>query len=267
MPDLPANIEDLGLISFLILMSAARMLGFLAGFTLVNFALHRGALVRMALAIAIGLPVGIANLADLNDVYDANSLVDRAFLPVKELLLGFVIAKVASLPFYAFVFAGTMCDGFRGESSNTLPLEGSSMVTTGAMLFYLVFAFSFFVDDGLWKLIEVVYGTYLIWPVTEFLPTLSGSAARVLVEQIHSVFVLMVRVGLPLLFVFLVIEISLMMASRVGRRFALHNYSFMVKNMVFLAFIPLYLVYVSRVAMEHSDTVLSAPFILRLVLE
>ena len=262
---IPEN--DLLSLSFLALMSAARVAGFLAGFTLVNFALKRATIIRLAFAFIVGLPVGILNSDQIYTVFVEDPLITRLFLPIKELLLGFFIGKIVSFPFYAFVYAGAVCDMTRGESSNSLSHEGSDTVTTTSLLFYLVFAFNFILLDGMWKIFQLLYRTYKVWPIETLLPTLRSDSAAVLFVKFEEILLLMVMVCGPLVFLMLIIEIFFGVAGRVSKRFGLDSWSSVAKNLVFLVCLPLYSLVIGRLANDEIGGIFSGFKFLHLVFE
>jgi type III secretion protein T len=257
--------NDLLSLSFLALMSAARVAGFLAGFTLVNFAIKRATIIRLAFAFTVGLPVGILHSHQLYIIFSEDPLATRLFLPVKELLLGFLIGKMVSLPFYAFLYAGAVCDMTRGESSNSLSHEGSDTVTTTSLLFYLVFAFNFIMLDGMWKLFQLLYRTYAIWPIEKFLPTLRSDSVTILFGKFEEILLLMIVVCGPLVFIMLIVEVFFGIAGRVSKRFGLDRWSSVAKSLVFLICLPIYSLVIGRLANDEIGGVFSAFEFVRLV--
>lgn len=249
-------------IAFFLMICAARPLGFFAAFTLVNVLIKRSVILKAAMAFALGLPVMVANIPELNAVFDAQSLVMRAFLPAKETIVGFLIGFVASLPFVAFKFAGHVCDSYRGESSNGIPSEGSENLTTLAMVMFLILSLVFLADEGLWQIMKVLYGSYLIWPIDQFLPPLQGSAPRLLVMLLHDMFLLMIKVGLPLLLILVLVDLFLALSGRIARRFGFSQFNFMAKNLVLLLVLPVYTVFLIRVAADTQGDILGAVRIL-----
>lgn len=266
MDDVMLQIDDIKALLFIIVIGIARPVGFFTSFTLFSALIRRGALVRMSASMAIGIPVMVANIPQLTEIF-AGNLLDRAFLPVKETLVGLVIGMIASLPFIAFKFAGHLCDSYRGESNNNLRFDTSESITTGSMIMFLVLSMTFLADDGLRYLFGAFYGSYMIWPIDAFLPPLRANAAGLVIDQLMATFMLMLRVGLPLMLLIFLVEILVTIAGRVGRRFGLNSYTLLGKNLVFIAVLPTYVIYLMRVAGDVEGDIIDAPRILGLVFQ
>lgn len=254
-------------IGFYVLVGVGRPFGFLTTFTLIAFTLNKGRMLRVAMALAFAGPVIVANQLVLYDVYIRDAFADRIFMPLKEVALGLMFGFIASLPFYAFKYAGALVDNYRGESSNGIQFEGSEKVTTAGIIFYLVLFIVFIANDGLWRLFEVFYLSYQTWPIQDYLPPFSADAALVLIMGLSDTFLLMIQVGLPFLLMLFFAEMSLMIASRLGQKFGLNSSSFLIKNVAFIFVLPLYVVFVVRTAEVEMGRVLSAAQMLGKVFE
>ncbi|MDY6010494.1 MAG: type III secretion system export apparatus subunit SctT [Duodenibacillus sp.] len=99
-------------------------------------------------------------------------LVTFLGLLAKEIFLGFVLGWLAGLMFWAIESAGFFIDNQRGagQASETDPLSGSQSSPTGSMLFQSA-AYVFFATGAFLSYLGLVYGTYLIWPAGEMLPS------------------------------------------------------------------------------------------------
>lgn len=247
------GIEVYKSLGFYILVSAARPFGFLTVFTVLSFALPGSRIIKIAIALGFAAPVAIAYEVPLFDVYTDGRFFDRVFMPLKELILGLLIGFFASLPFYGFKFAGSLIDSYRGEASNGLRIEGSDTTTTLGLLFYLALLYAFLANDGLWRLIETIYASYNIWPIQDYVPTVSSDAISIAIAHVIDVFFIMAQVGLPLLVMLLMFEFFLVISVSFGQRFGFGNSIFLTKNMACLAILPIYFIYVTHVA----DTIVS----------
>lgn len=267
MTELFLQFTEIDSIAFFLMICAARPLGFFAVFTLANVLIKRSVILKASIAFALGLPVMVANIPELNAVVEAQSLVMRAFLPAKEAIVGFLIGFIASLPFVAFKFAGHICDSYRGESSNGIISEGSENLTTLAMVMFLILSLVFLADEGLWQIMRVLYGSYMIWPIDQFLPSLHGSSPRLLVMLLQDMFLLMIKVGLPLLLILVLVDLFLALSDRIARRFGFSQFNFTAKNLVLLLVLPVYTVALIRVAADTQGDILSAAHILNSVFQ
>ena len=246
------DIKDVKALVYFLVISVARPSGFMTGFVLINFMIKRSMMMRTVIGISLGLPIMVANLGPINDIFSNGTLFDRTFLPAKELVIGFAIGTLASLPFLAFKYAGHTCDSFRLESSNQLPFVGNETATTGSLLFFLIFAATFVMNGGLWYLMKTFYGSYLIWPLDAYLPPFRQGAVAIIVDQLLALFMQMIRVGLPFMLILFTVEFFLIIAARIARRFGLGSLTQLLKNLAFVTVLPLYAMFLARVA-DTSD--------------
>jgi type III secretion protein T len=240
------GIEVVKAMGFYVPVSAARPLGFISFFTVISFGVPSSRMVKMALGLGFGLPVAVVYEVPLFDVYVDGLFFDRVFLTFKEMLLGVLIGLFASLPFYGFKSAGNLVDFYRGESNNGLTMEEGETTTTLGLLFYLVLLYEFLANDGFWRVIEVVYVSYVVWPIDLYLPTVETAAVGVVVEYILQVFYVMLQVGLPLFMILFLCEFFVVMSNSFGQRFGFGTSIALAKNLCCLVVLPVYFIYLSH---------------------
>jgi type III secretory pathway component EscT len=254
------EVADVKAIAFYVLTCIMRPLGLLTTFGLMNFALKKATMIRVAMAMVLGAPVAVANQPILFEIYQEGKFANSLFLPGKELLIGLAFGFLASLPFYGFKYAGALIDNYRGESSNNLHLEGGETVTTIGLLFYIAAAATFAVSDGLWHLMRSFYSSYAFWPVQTFLPPLNPNAYKFVLDQLWQVLLTMIRIGIPLLFLMFIAELLVIIAARVSRRFQLGGYASILKSLVLVLLLPSY---ITLVVMIAEDQIASLAFVHR----
>ncbi len=100
-----------------------------------------------------------------------------AMMPIflKEAFIGILIGYFASLIFWMAEAVGFFIDNQRGSSMASAfdPTTGGESSPLGILIAKAVTTL-FFVTGGFLSLLTVIYQSYLVWPVFEFLPVLKG---------------------------------------------------------------------------------------------
>lgn len=219
---------------------AARWLGLLFGFSPFAWGLARNMILRMGLAIALGIPNAFAFQTVFLDAYSSSSTLIRVLLLPKEFLLGYAFGFLCALPFLSITAAGSIIDQYRGEqSSGIVDPSGGNISTTGLMLM-ITAGYYFFSTDGLYKMFGVLSLTYGVWAPHEFLPYISLDASYILVRIIVDTLLLIVWVAAPVLSLLVLIDLAVAISSRLGGRFQLDSFSFTLKNLAYVSIIGLY---------------------------
>ena len=63
------------------------------------------------------------------------------------------------------------------------------------------------------------------------------------------------------------IDLFLAIAARIAQRFGFFGYSFLTKNLVFLAVLPVYTLYIARVAADKESDILNAGRVLEMMFQ
>ncbi|MEY9227428.1 type III secretion protein T [Bradyrhizobium ottawaense] len=159
-------------------LSAARALGIML--VLPVFTRPRiSGLIRGSLTIAIGLPC-LAQIKLGLQALDPNTrLVSVTMLGVKEVFVGLMLGILLSIPLWSIQAVGDIIDTQRGISSQVAGEDPAThSQATGTGLFLGVTAVTIFVlVGGLQTMVSGLYGSYLVWPVYQFLPALTVQGA------------------------------------------------------------------------------------------
>lgn len=250
---MPAGFEKIvdlpfELVLAVFVLSTLRMLGLTFSFVVFGWGLGQGTMMRINISVILSLPVMIVHYGPITDMTQQTHALEVILLAAKEFAIGFGLGLLASSPFRAFQHAGGIIDTFRGESDSGIQGPDQNPLQTLSM-FYLVIAFvTFFSLGGLWGLIEVLYGTFGIWPITERAPFLYEGSAKLALDALSSALRLAFIIAAPMLILLVVVEVALMGASKLGKRFHLYELSFLVRNLVTVLTLPLMALMIMRVA-------------------
>jgi type III secretion protein T len=223
----------------IIILLVLRPFGMLLSFLAFTWALRGAQMLRISIAVALMLPALGAHADEFERLIGLTSVVQ--FLPVclKEVAIGYALGFLASLPFFALQYAGAITDTFRGENDTGLHDPTGGTLHTFSSAYLVIGFFAFFSLGGFEKLIENLYATYGIWPVSYAFPTLSASAAMQAADILTRTMMTAIRVALPLLAMLVVIEFSVSIAARLGRRFNFYDLAFPMKNLATVLTMPL----------------------------
>ena len=225
-----------------------RMLGLTYSFVAFGFAIGSSTMMRINFAFVLSLPVMVAHAVPVTDMALATGTLELVLLAAKEFAMGFGLGLLASSPFRALQHAGGIIDSFRGEADSGIQGPDHNPLQTMSM-FYLVIAFSmFFGFGGLWKLVETLYATYDIWPITERVPLLYEGAASIALDALDQALQLALIIAAPIMILLATVEVILMGAVKLGKRFHLYELSFLIKNLLTILTLPLMSIMLIRVA-------------------
>ncbi len=225
-----------------------RPAGLLFGFMAFTWALSQMRTLRISTALGLALPTLVLTGTQIESILDNAGIAELAFLSGKELLIGYGLGLLASLPFFALQYAGAVTDAFRGESDSGITDPTGGTLQTFSLLYVVIGFAVFFGAGGLWGLIAMLYQSYAIWPVNQPLPALAGDAPSQIMMMLGDMFLLTVRTAIPLLALLVVIEFMLGVAARLSRKFGMQDLTFLAKNFSAILMLPVIALYVLWVA-------------------
>jgi type III secretion protein T len=131
-------------------------------------------------------PILLGQLPESAPVFGQGALPVAALM-LKEALLGFLLAYLSSLVFWAVQSAGFLMDNQRGasQSSVTDPLAGEETSPLGSFLFQSL-VYLFFVSGAFLTFLALLFQTYVFWPAGEWLPNLDGAQLPLFVATLVS---------------------------------------------------------------------------------
>ena len=239
--DIIVLITEHGMVALypILIFSILRPLGLLAGFIAISWAMRGAQVLRISIAFCLALPMLPAHHNAFETLVLVGPLTEKLWITLKEFVIGYALGLLASLPFLALQYAGAITDAFRGENNSTTTDPTGGTLTTFSVAYLVVGFFAFFSFGGFEKLIENLYATYVIWPIGAMIPMLNETAATHAVELLTRSLVMAFRIALPLLALLVMIELSVAVAARLGRRFNFYNLAFPLRNLAAVVTLPL----------------------------
>lgn len=162
-------------------------------------------MIRNGLAVSLALVVIPYVGADL--ARESLSLYWVFFLILKEAVLGVIIGVFVSTIFWALASAGSFIDLQRGSFSGRLfsPFIDSQAYTLGN---FFVFAGGvlFFLSGAMLSVVDVIYSSYTIWPVTQLYPGLNENAILVFLDLLDKMMTYMLIIAGPVVVTMLIVE-------------------------------------------------------------
>jgi type III secretion protein T len=135
---------------------------------------------------------------------------------LKEAALGMMLGMFASFTFWAFHAAGTVIEYQAGLTMSVTvdPLSGEENSTIGGLFMQLLTVF-FFVSGGMRQLVEMLFQSYLLWPVDKMLPLVGNlKLIALLTGAVVQMVVLVVKIAAPFVMLMLLMELALGLLSR-----------------------------------------------------
>jgi type III secretion protein T len=132
-------------------------------------------------------PVLLGQLPEGTELLAHKNTFTIGGLMLKEAFLGFLLAYLSSLAFWAVQSAGFLMDNQRGASQASIsdPLSGEESSPLGSFLFQS-FVFLFFASGAFFSFLFLIFQTYVFWPPGEWLPGLGGAQLPVFVAGMVS---------------------------------------------------------------------------------
>jgi type III secretion protein T len=220
-------------------------------------------IVKIVIAIVFILPIVQIMMGKLPDstTYGTAQIVG---ILAKELLFGVVLGLLLSVPFWSIQAVGEMMDNQRGTSS--LPIEEpatqQSASSTAIMLSVASIA-SFFIFNGLRFLLEILYESYIIWPILEFVPDYKFLNLEVIFGMLDKIMRYMMVIAAPAVILLFLVDLALLLLARAAPSFNIPDLSPSFKSVVFILFILIYLVFLLDHVNDELGTILGIPNLLK----
>lgn len=133
---------------------------------------------------------------------------------LKESAIGLFIGFAVAIPFWAAQAMGDLIDNQRGASMAQIsnPSTGE-MATPMGLLFNLAFSILFVLSGGLGLLINMVYDSYLAWPVVGWIPSFDSAFPTHMLNMLDRLTALAILFAAPAIIVMLVSELALAFVS------------------------------------------------------
>jgi type III secretion protein T len=135
--------------------------------------------IRLPLILALYFfvhPILLGQLPEGTEFLAWENALQVGGLMLKEAFLGFLLAYLSSLVFWAVQSAGFLMDNQRGASQSILsdPLSGEESSPLGAFLFQSL-VYIFFASGAFLTFLMLIFESYVFWPPGDWLPNLDGA--------------------------------------------------------------------------------------------
>jgi type III secretion protein T len=136
-------------------------------------------------------------------------------LITKEAMIGFILGFFVALPLWALDIVGAYIDNQRGASiaATINPLTGHDTSPLGEM-FSQAGMVVLLISGGLLMILELIYLSYLLWPVFAMLPRLSDQTPTIVLGLMDKLMWLAVMLSAPVIFSMFLAEVGLGIVSR-----------------------------------------------------
>lgn len=229
----------------ILILGTIRTLGLLYGFTMFAMAIGPTRLIRIPLALGISIPLWVANAQPIKNLVADSDAISVALIGGKEFLIGYIIGFIAFIPFFSVKFAAAAVDHLKGEGNPSFKMGMSENISSTQILYTVIAFLAFLFTDGFIVIFNVLYRSYDIWTINEFLPGLSDMAGKESLDLLSSILFITVQLSIPVIGFLVVIEISCGIAGRISSKISLYNFSFIFKNIIFLLCIPIIVIFLT----------------------
>jgi type III secretion protein T len=197
---------------------------------------------RQGAAMALAIPLIPYVQAELFQMGHLAPLPYAALI-AKEVAVGVLLGTLFSLPFWAIDIAGGLIDFARGATiGGTIdPSSGEEDPITGTILTLMMIAL-FIAANGMIVVVDGLYGSYDVWPLSQALPHFSAAAGDVLIGMIGDAIMLAFVVSAPIVVLMFLGDLGLGFVTRFAPQLNVFFLSMAVKGAIFVLVMPLYLV-------------------------
>lgn len=233
---------------FALLLTIPRILGaFLAmpflGSTLLPGLVRNGIVVIVS---AFAVPVSIDSVAQI-----PTDGLQIAFIIIKEVAIGFMFGYLISIPFWAASSAGFFIDLQRGSLSAQMFSNFLSDQTSPlGDLFTKLAVVLLFTSGGFLLLLEILFKSYLTWPIHSFFPELSLDDAGFFLAQFASVFYIAMLIAGPVIATMFIVEMGSAVVSRYVPQLNIFLLLMPIKSGIAMLILVFYITYIARYLQE-----------------
>ena len=131
-------------------------------------------------------------------------------LVLKEVILGFLLGVLLSMPFWMFESVGALLDNQRGAlaGGQLNPSLGPDATPIGH-LFKQLAVFLLMISLGLGAMTQVIWDSYLIWPATVWFPLPAANGFSLFTGLLADTFTHMMLYAAPFIAVLLLLEFGI----------------------------------------------------------
>jgi type III secretion protein T len=211
-------------------------------------------LVRVGLILSLGIVQ--QRVLSLGGAVEDLGMFMLVTLLIKEVMLGGAMGFLFGVVFWGAEAAGFFIDNHRGAAiaSSINPLTGSDTAPLGIFFGQLLTVY-FFVSGAFLALIGLVYDSYAIFPVLEFLPTLPPETVPFFLGVADKVMYLSIVLAGPVVIAMFIAEFALALVSRFAPQLNVFVLSMPLKSgvgfFILALFVPFLIGYLGDTLREH----------------
>lgn len=168
--------------------------------------------------------------------------LDLSGLVLKESVIGLLLGLLLAMPFWMFESVGCLFDNQRGAliGGQINPALGDNTSELGHM-FKQVLILLLILGGGYSALTQVIWDSYALWPVNQWLPMPATGGWDVYLKLLASTFRFMVLYAAPLVGLLLLIEFGMAILSLYSPQLQVSTLAMPAKSLLGLGFLVLYL--------------------------
>ncbi len=233
-----------------LLLSLPRMYAVFVTSQLFNQALM-SKMTRNVLVMVMTVPVIPYNLQFAQDFAPDGPTFALYFL--KEYAIGFLIGYIIFGLLWAVQAAGTLIDNQRGAAvaASIDPMLGNEASPVGD-LFGRAFILYLFLTPGFFFILGLVYNSYVLLPITEFIPVLSPRFPELILAVMDNGMRLMFTLAAPIIILMFLAEFALAIISRFDPQIQVFVLAMPIKSGIAVILLTFYLSFLLPNAADHQ---------------
>ena len=201
-------------------------------------------LLRTAFVVALSFPLLPYTMDAMQQFGDLGVGLIAAVV-IKEGFIGMIMGFMFGLPFWGIQSAGDIADFQRGLMGAEIgDASQTSEASITATFLILILITLFVVADGMVVIVETLYRSHLIWPILDFSPQLTMESGRVFLRALDDIMRLAFVVGGPVIIAMFLGDAVLAAITRFAPQLNVFVLSMGVKCAIFVAFMPIYAVFI-----------------------
>lgn len=207
---------------------------------------------RNAVIMALCVPVVPVNYLAMVGV--EHTAATFALMFVKEYAIGFVLGYAIGWLFWAVQAAGALIDNQRGAAiaASIDPLQGHETSPLGN-LFSQTFTTYLFTTGGILVILNILYTSFTIWPVTRMIPLVMERFPELMIEILDMFMEIMFVIAAPVVGIMFLAEFSLALVSRFAPQIQVFILAMPIKSGIAMFILVLYFQTLFPYAQSQSD--------------
>ncbi|MGH8032695.1 MAG: type III secretion system export apparatus subunit SctT, partial [Luteimonas sp.] len=151
----------------------------------------------------------------------------------KEIFVGLCIGFLFGIVFWAIGIVGNIIDTKVGSNLASVidPLQGHQTSLTGKFLSQLA-AWLFMASGGFLIFLNLLFGSYAVWPVTSGFPSLTSAGELLFVDGLARLMLLSLLLSAPVLIILFVVDMCLGLINRFAQQLNVLAISLAIKSWV-----------------------------------